>query len=738
MMESQPITLPPASSPSGSLALDLPPESRRSLTLRREGSRDAAGAGYELAPNLVHVHLEAGARIGAALRMNATCVWFEPDAALQVPYGKAGRVILRTETESFGPFDAKFGIDAFDDDVHAVARFVEVPHAAGHRLVAFMLAAAQRGAAKPVRPLAMVQTDIDDPLRIAVVLKALASRGADAVLKAGDATVSGSLLSFDEARGKLVWSLSAPDEAVHAGGVISAEVAGYNCVYHMDLPVVSRSGLKVVTPCPPRVDYHRYRRYRRAPIGDATVVRFEHPLWHEIPKIDRPLIDVSFGGIAFGADPLNEALYVGLRIPVIEVVTGSAVIHLRGTVRSLVPMPNGTTMCGLSVEPLTSDFAASWAAFVMQALNQTTEPGDDHVDKLWELYTDSGYFSLSGKDPEEFDTLAQSFRSVVERTRKIPWLSYNSVWPSENRIEASVSTLKLYSTTWMLHQLGKRKGTQGDPRARHILRDVYLRAFEYMQTDAKCKWVLSYCEADVRWVQRSHIAFGEHFEPTGAAIARPFRLMEASCHDRMSGPPSGPYRIGAAGHDEQQFILDVLKLQLPQPYLEAADLVPDRIDLASIKRAWEDIGMARAREIWVARQHSVPVAAAILEVGETGTNLFRLTDSLRLVSLQPNGEAAFPALIEKAKAWFLAMGKDSFVYFRDHDDQTHVRATRLRDLGAGRIWVIRSDLIPDFLELVCELTAHTGGPEPGRFEMAVPGGPPSAPVSVRGFSFQKR
>lgn len=28
------------------------------------------------------------------------------------------------------------------------------------------------------------------------------------------------------------------------------------------------------------------------------------------------------------------------------------------------------------------------------------------------------------------------------------------------------------------------------------------------------------------------------------------------------------------------------------------------------------------------------------------------------------------------------------------------------------MWVIRSDLIPDFLELVCELTSHSGSPEP--------------------------
>lgn len=41
----------------------------------------------------------------------------------------------------------------------------------------------------------------------------------------------------------------------------------------------------------------------------------------------------------------------------------------------------------------------------------------------------------------------------------------------------------------------------------------------------------------------------------------------------------------------------------------------------------------------------------------------------------------FLGLIEKAKAWFLAKGKDSFVYFWEHPDTAHVRTGQLRDLA---------------------------------------------------------
>lgn len=714
--------------PSPSLTLDLPRESKRSLILRRNGSRDEAGAGYELSRGQFHIHLEGVGRIGTALRLNATSIWFEPETQGLVPYGQMGRITFETPEETFGPFSTKFGIEALDDDVHAVARLLDVPHADGCKLVAFMLSAAARGWAMPVRPMAAVQTDITDEMRIRAVVQALAHRSAAAVLRCGDRVVHASLASFDEESGALFWLYSDPGDTVPPEGEITVEVAGYNCVYQMRFESATRAAMGVFTGTPGQVDYNRYRRYRRAPIADMTAVRFQHPLWAEIAPFDRPLLDVSFGGIAFVADPLRDALYIGLRVDLIELVSDSAdTILLRGTVRSLIELPDGTTSCGMSVEPRSHEFAEGWASFVMQALNQTTAPGDDHVDKLWELYTDSGYFSLSGKDPHEFDALSKSFRSIVERTRSKPWVSYNSVWPSATRIEASVSTIKLYRNTWMLHQLAKRKATHGDPRARHILRDIYLRAFEYMQTDTRCRWVLSYCEAHVRWVQRSHISFAEHFEATGAAMARPFRLMEVNCLDRLETGPAGQFRIAAAAPDEQQIILDVLRATLPESYLEACDLVADRLDLSSIRRVWGDVGLSRSREVWVARHGYSPVAAAILEIGETGTNLFRLTDSLRLVAIQPGGEVAFWGLIERAKAWFLAKGKDSFVYFWEHPDAEHVRSARLRDLGEGRVWVIRSDLIPDFLELVCELTAHSGGPDPGRMESAVPG-----PVSMHG------
>ena len=92
-----------------------------------------------------------GVVLGEAVRMTTKSVWFEPVREGQCPYGQVVEVTLETAEASFGPFSAKIGIEAVNDDVRAVAKLQEVKLDEGQLLVAFLLDAARRGFATPVR-----------------------------------------------------------------------------------------------------------------------------------------------------------------------------------------------------------------------------------------------------------------------------------------------------------------------------------------------------------------------------------------------------------------------------------------------------------------------------------------------------------------------------------------------------------------------------------------------------------
>lgn len=702
--------------PPDSTNYQFPPESRRSHYSRRERKHGEAGIGYVVSRD-VQLHAADGTVLGTIVRLNAQTIWFDPLEDANTPYSQTVAVHVASPLGKIGPFSAKIGIEPVDDELYAVARMDELSLADGQILIGFMLDATERGIARPAPSKSSVLTEIEDKDRIRAIAIGLAKRSAQGFLRNGEIFAPATITSYDAVSDTMTWELSEGTAAEPFTTTdLCVEVPGYNSVYQLTFDAARGDAGRVITGTPVSAKYMRQRRYRRTALSTSGFARFEHPLWSEISTFSCPLLDVSFGGIAFVADPRRDALYVGLRIKNIEVFYGRGQVMLfDGIVRTIVSSPNGLSTCGLSVEAQSPHDASAWADFVMRSLNQTTAPGDDKVEQLWDLYKDSGYFNLSGKGPEEFDILARAFRHVVEQSRSSPWLTYQSVWPTRYGIEASISMLRAHSGTWLMHQVAKRKGaSHRNGEVRHVLRDTYLRAYEYAQADANCNWVASYVEAQVSWTKRSHFAFAQQFGLTGGVVAWPFQFMEISCTDRPEVTPIRLFRVGPANAEECELLCTVLRQTRPEAYLEPLDLVPERLAFTECKRAWKAANFERDREILVARRRDAsPVAAAIVEIGETGTNLFRLCDSLRLVALEPGGEAAFMDLIEKVRAWFRARSKESFVYFSECDDTQHIQAAMARDLGPGRFWAIRRELIPDFLELVCELSAQRLGGSAG-------------------------
>jgi hypothetical protein len=689
----------------------LPRETRRSYFGRRAAKLKGAALGYVVSGG-IQLRLDDGSVLGTVIRLNARSVWFEPVPQVVTPYGRTIPIRITSDQVTLGPFSAKIGIEPVEDELYAVAHMDDLPLASGREVIGFMLDATERGLAAPPPPKGSTYAEIDDPVRLRVVASALARRHAEGTVYVGDQALQARIVDFDENVNLIMWKLADEAEAGSVPGQLRIEVPGYNCIYQLTFDAAERMGELVCTRLPTKAKYVRHRRYRRTTVSTSAFATFQHPIWQELGPFMCPLLDVSFGGIAFATDPQRDALYVGLRIEGIEVAYGrNQVVLLDAVVRTISRAPDGSATCGLSVEGRTSQDASNWADFVMRSLNQTTSPGDDKVEQLWDLFTVSGYFNLSGKGPEEFNSLARAFRNVVEQSRAIPWLTYQSVWPSEAGIEASISVLKLYNGTWLMHQVAKRRGaSHRDGQVRQVLRDTYLRAYEYAHADPHCRWVASYVEAQVPWTQRSHLAFARQFGLTNGVVSWPFQLMEIYCHDRPEHKPLGLFRVGLATEEECEILCDVLHETRPEAYVEALDLVPERLGLFEAKRAWQAAGFDREREILVARRlDHTPVAVAIVETGETGTNLFRIVDSLRLVALAPDGEQAFLELIEKARAWFRTRGKESFVYFSECEEGPRAQLAMERDLGPGRMWAVRCELIPDFLEFVCELSEQRLG-----------------------------
>jgi hypothetical protein len=166
--------------------------------------------------------------------------------------------------------------------------------------------------------------------------------------------------------------------------------------------------------------------------------------------------------------------------------------------------------------------------------------------------------------------------------------------------------------------------------------------------------------------------------------------------------------IGPATPGERALLASEIARLRPASYVEALDLSAEALDLTDAARAWREAGLERERHILVARRQGRPLAAAVLELGQRGSNLFRLLDAMRLFPLAPEAWEASQALLDAARAWYASRGRDTFVLMQEDGLDSLTPSVSSGDAHGGArpsLWLISAELLPEFLEHIHTQTA---------------------------------
>jgi len=645
--------------------------------------------------------------IGEVTRLSPTVVWVMPQGPVDTSEARTMPVYLSSRGVTLGPFFGAFiRADAETAGAPVGLQLVGVTLEQGRQLLSLLADALKRGVAEPAASALPVQDTIEEAERIRSILVAICASSNRGVLRRMGRTVRMVLERFNPETEQLEWR---SEEPVAGWGEepYDIDVIGYNSAYRMKPESGTTDGDRLFTPLPAQLFRIRHRWHRRVPVPAGVSVRFHHPLWRELGEMEREVVDVSFSGMCVRCRP-EDLVFPGLLPPLLELHTvDGQTLSLRGEIRYVGSVrADGTVLCGLGVLPYTSD-EARWVRFVSQAASPNTRTSENLEDGLWDLFTRSGFFSLAGRTPAEFEEVRLAFRSMAKRAAEIPQLFCQAVRTSERGPEATLSMMKPYRQSWMVHQLAKQpgKGPAGSTAPGQIMRDLYLRAFEHPQSDPDFKWVLAYVEPLTPWVARSHIRYAERQMETGAGMAftRRVQMLDVRSHE-LTGRTFEGTSVGSATPNELTVLADSIARTRPACYVEALDLTRDRLDLRPMEARWKEFGLEREREIIIARRGGVPIAAAVIELGQQGTNLFRLLDMARLFPLTEAGPSAYVALIDAARRWYAARRRTSFHYLCEDEGGEYIQESGIHSGCEPYFWVISSKLVPDYLEYISELT----------------------------------
>lgn len=648
----------------------------------------------------IHLILsQPGISCSRVTRLSPTVVWAlpEPGASLP-PRERPLQLLLDGNGRTIGPLRGELlWSDPRRGDAPIGIQLLEVTREQGQQILSLLDTAARQGRADPAVSPPPIETALVDPERIRSILKSVCVMKHQGMLRQLGRTLRVSLEYFDVASSLLHWRSEDP-EAGWGTAPYDIEVVGHNSAYRMRVPALETRGGRMVTPLPRRLWQVRHRWHRRVPAPQGLRARFQHPLWNELGPREREAVDISFTGLALRCEP-EDLVFPGLLLQPLEVHgAGGSPILLRGEVRFVSePQPDGQRQFGLQVSPCTPEDELRWVRLVSQSLCPATRGAEERPEALWELLSSSGAVE---------EPLRAPFLSLSQRAASLPRLFSQTVWPSERGVEATLSALRPYRHTWLVHQLALRPGTPDAPHVPgQILLDVHVRTLEHAQSDPDLRWLATYADATQPLMERIHLAFAREHAASGDALVMPVRLLHARC-DEESGLSAEGLDIGPARTEEKALLVEELSITRPACYVEALDLTRERLELREATQSWRTAGLERERQILVARRDGVPLAAAVLELGEPGTSLQRLLDSVRLFPLAPEGRDTFVALLDAARRWYAQRGRTTFVFVHEDADDSATAAARLHGFADTHpcLVLLSARLLPELLEHVSEAT----------------------------------
>lgn len=643
-------------------------------------------------------------------RLSGRDLSFLPSAGSFPRLGTEQPLVLRTPSSAVGPFSWRITrLDSIPPlgRTEVTAELTEPQPEQARRLLSLLWTFGDQ-----VVPVTSANSDletVEDPARVRSLVRALFANRYRAVIReiGGTHRWRAARLAPDY---RLLVEWEAGDRLPEPPFEI--EVGGYYCDYRFLISDPPRRG---VPPMPARVAKLRRRGDRRVPAPPQTTVSFAHPVWPEL-RMTRSVCDLSLGGLSVSTGAVEDLLYPGLLIDDMQIAwKRGQVLRVMAQVRHVSPAIHGEGQtCGLSIVH-EDGRELPWAREVWDALHPRTRVGQPWQDDVWDLCVASGYLGLSDKEVGDFEALRPRFVAANRKLATAPGIGCQVTWPTQDRVEATISHLKVWRHAWLVHQLARYNEARplwvsGD----EILRDVYLRGYEHALLDRDARWHVGYVQDAAKWSRLVHYDFPLRYADSDRACIVPFRAWEGRCDSAPAAPfplPPGTEVTWATAPDLCT-LLEHVHTTRPRPYVEANDYLLQRFDLADVKRLWRRAGLERDRQVIVARNDGQLRAAAVLELAEDGLHLYGLLDIVRLFELEPGGADLFPALLERSRSWYRERGKTKFVYFDEHMSDEHARQAGFADLGGASLTVIGRELIPDLLEHVLEVTAPRSAARP--------------------------
>jgi hypothetical protein len=404
----------------------------------------------------------------------------------------------------------------------------------------------------------------------------------------------------------------------------------------------------------------------------------DYPVYFEFihPQISNKLIrklarEVGLSGLSFDLDVEEDLLARGtiLESGFVRLPSGRS-LSCKAIVRHTFHQNEGFG-CGIELIDFAGNGRMTWVQQLLAKLNpEIVEATPFTVDKVWDVLERSGYFEWKASD---LQAMKAPFRRVWSRLIGLRDGSRCWIRTYEGKVIGTVSTSRLYSNTFLIHQLGATIDEyKGTAHRLIVLAELLPRtAFQWLSATRPGGNILGYVAEENpfnHWVWKSFFDKPHDGAPQDFRIVR---MHDFHLPDLAFGAPAQIW-VREPGRVELQRISDDLLRRDGSLVHEAFDYGVEKLSLDSRAEEGDAAILGIKRKILLGGLGEEPLGYCILESSVQGINIFSLYDTCRVVLLRPIDEPGMKlvrdAFFSAAISYHKELGSRAMLYLVGEGD----------------------------------------------------------------------
>jgi len=392
--------------------------------------------------------------------------------------------------------------------------------------------------------------------------------------------------------------------------------------------------------------YHkRKHRSTRQKIIPSPDIIFTHPFTRKLVILRTT--DISGSGFSAEEDENNSVLLTGIIIPELELhFADKSTIKCKAQVLyrhiSCGDQRGIRVKCGIAV----LDMLLEDNVKLLSILHQSKESNSYvcnrvDMDALWDFFFETGFIY-----PDKYEFIEKNKRKIKDTYEKLytrhPNIARHFIYQDKSRILGHMAMLRFYGNTWLVHHHASRKSTM-NKAGLVVLNQIGDFTYNcHRLYSLHMDFLICYYRTDNKFPSRVFGGAARNIKNPKKCSVDDFAYFHykniSGIHNRLSEP----WQLTETSYEELVELENFYEHESGGLMMPALDLEPERPDFDELVREYQKLGFKRRRFLFSLKKNNMLKAVAMVDISDIGLNLSDLTNSIKIIVIDPNGLSSEP------------------------------------------------------------------------------------------------